>query len=41
VFAALLSEKIRKTPAIKKWLDIVTGSLFVALGVRLAFQSRQ
>jgi RhtB (resistance to homoserine/threonine) family protein len=40
-FAAMISKRIRENPLIKKWLDRVTGFLFVALGIRLAFQSRQ
>jgi RhtB (resistance to homoserine/threonine) family protein len=41
IFASMISKRIRQNPSIKKWLDRVTGMLFVALGIRLAFQSRQ
>jgi RhtB (resistance to homoserine/threonine) family protein len=41
IFASMISRRIRQNPSIKRWLDRVTGVVFVALGVRLAFQSRQ
>lgn len=41
IFASMISTSIRRNPSIKKWLDRITGILFVALGIRLAFQSRQ
>lgn len=41
MFASMLSTRIRQNPSIKKWLDRVTGTLFIGLGIKLAFQSKQ
>ena len=35
VFAATLSDKIRANPLIKTWLDRITGTLFILLGITL------
>ncbi len=40
-FASMLSTRIRQNPSIKKWLDRVTGVLFIGLGIKLALQSKQ
>ena len=36
LFASKLSERIRKNYKIKKWLDKITGGIFIALGIQLA-----
>ncbi|UII28280.1 LysE family translocator [Fulvivirga maritima] len=36
VFAGRLSEKFRQNPKIKTWLDRVSGTIFIALGIKLA-----
>lgn len=36
LFASKLSNRIRKNPGIKKWLDKITGGIFIALGIKLA-----
>lgn len=41
LFASMLAIRIRQNPSIKKWLDRITGTLFVGLGIKLAFQSKQ
>jgi len=40
LFASKLSDRIRKNYRIKKWLDKITGGIFVALGIKLAFTKK-
>jgi len=40
LFASKLSSKIRANYTFKKWLDKITGSIFIALGIKLAFTKR-
>ncbi len=37
MFSSRLSNTIRKNYKIKKWLDKITGGIFIALGIKLAF----
>ncbi|GAB3658077.1 LysE family translocator [Echinicola sediminis] len=39
-FSSKLSDKIRENYGIKKWLDRITGGIFVALGVKLALSEK-
>lgn len=40
LFASKLSHKIRENYVIKKWLDKITGSIFIALGIKLALSKK-
>lgn len=40
LFASKLSSKIRKNYIFKKWLDKITGSIFIALGIKLALSKK-
>lgn len=40
IFASKLSERIRRNPKIKVWLDRITGGVFVGLGIKLALTER-
>jgi threonine/homoserine/homoserine lactone efflux protein len=40
IFASAMSKQIRRTPSIKTWLDRLTGSLFVAIGIKIAFETK-
>jgi RhtB (resistance to homoserine/threonine) family protein len=40
-FSAMLATTMRENPSIKTWLDRVTGSLFVMLGIKLALQTKE
>ena len=40
LFASKLSEKIRENYKIKKWLDKITGGIFIALGIKLALSKK-
>lgn len=40
LFASKLSNKIRRNYAVKKWLDKITGSVFIALGIKLALSKK-
>ncbi len=37
IFASKLSQKIRTNYSFKKWLDKITGAVFLGLGLKLAF----
>lgn len=39
-FASKISHRIRKNYIIKKWLDKITGSIFIALGIKLALTKK-
>ena len=40
LFAARLSYSFRQNYKIKKWLDRVTGGVFIALGLKLALAEK-
>lgn len=40
IFSSKLSDKIRQNYKIKKWLDKITGGIFVALGIKLALTKK-
>lgn len=40
LFSSKLSSRIRENYGIKKWLDRITGGIFIVLGIRLAFSKR-
>ncbi|WP_075344424.1 LysE family translocator [Tenacibaculum agarivorans] len=40
VFSSRLSNSIRKNYKIKLWLDRITGSIFIALGIKLALSKK-
>ncbi len=40
IFASKLSNKIRKNYRIKKWLDKITGGLFIVIGIKLALTKK-
>lgn len=40
VFSSKLSDTIRKNYMIKKWLDKITGGIFIALGIKLALTKK-
>lgn len=40
LFASKLSNPIRKNYRIKKWLDKITGGIFIALGIKLALSKK-
>ncbi len=40
IFSSKLSKKIKKNYTIKKWLDRITGGLFIALGIKLALAKK-
>lgn len=40
LFASKLSNKIRGNYKIKKWLDKITGGIFIALGIKLALSEK-
>ncbi len=40
LFASKLSDRIRKNYKIKMWLDKITGSIFIALGIKLALTKK-
>ncbi|MEN7547315.1 LysE family translocator [Rapidithrix thailandica] len=40
LFAAAFSKKIIRNPAIQTWLNKISGSVFILLGVKLAFTQR-
>ncbi len=39
-FSSKLSDRIRQNYKIKKWLDKITGGIFVALGIKLALTNK-
>jgi RhtB (resistance to homoserine/threonine) family protein len=40
LFASKLSDRIRKNYKIKRWLDKITGGIFIALGIKLALTKK-
>jgi RhtB (resistance to homoserine/threonine) family protein len=38
LFSSLLANKIKKNYSIKKWIDTITGSVFIAIGLKLALE---
>jgi threonine/homoserine/homoserine lactone efflux protein len=40
LFSSKLSHKIRENYNFKKWLDKITGSIFIALGIKLALSKK-
>lgn len=40
-FSSLLAEKIKQKPSIKVWFNRITGGVFIALGIKLALQSKK
>lgn len=38
LFSSLLADKIKSNYGIKKWIDRLTGSLFIAIGLKLALE---
>ncbi|MFK8054775.1 MAG: LysE family translocator [Saprospiraceae bacterium] len=40
IFASKLSDRIRKNYKVKQWLDKVSGGIFIALGLKLAFSEK-
>jgi threonine/homoserine/homoserine lactone efflux protein len=41
VFAARLADKIKRSNKISVWLNRVTGSVFIMLGLKLALMSKK
>lgn len=40
LFSALLADKIKQNYVIKKWIDRITGGVFIAIGLKLALEKR-
>jgi threonine/homoserine/homoserine lactone efflux protein len=40
VFSSMLSRKIRSNKSITTWINKLTGGIFIGLGLRLAFMSK-
>lgn len=41
VFSSMLSKKISKSSGLSLWLNRITGSIFIALGLKLAYLSKK
>jgi threonine/homoserine/homoserine lactone efflux protein len=41
IFSSMLADKIKHNTNVRTWLERITGSMFIALGVKLALQSKK
>jgi RhtB (resistance to homoserine/threonine) family protein len=41
LFSSLMAERLKRNNKLKNWLEKIAGSVFIALGLKLAFQTKE